>query len=80
MTGCTALIVAAGRGTRFGGERPKQYQALGGVPLLRHSAETFARHPEIDQVRVVIHGDDHALHDQAVEGLGVEAPVEGGEA
>jgi 2-C-methyl-D-erythritol 4-phosphate cytidylyltransferase/2-C-methyl-D-erythritol 2,4-cyclodiphosphate synthase len=78
MTGCTALIVAAGRGTRFGGETPKQYRPLGGFAMLRHSAAAFARHPEIDRVRVVIHGDDRALHDEAVAGLDVEAPVEGG--
>jgi len=78
MSGCTALIVAAGRGARLGGALPKQYRRLGGFPVLRHSAQTFARHPDIAAVRVVIHGDDRALHDEAVAGLGVEAPVEGG--
>ena len=29
-----ALIVAAGRGTRMGGELPKQYQVLGGEAVL----------------------------------------------
>jgi 2-C-methyl-D-erythritol 4-phosphate cytidylyltransferase/2-C-methyl-D-erythritol 2,4-cyclodiphosphate synthase len=78
MTGCIALIVAAGRGTRFGGDLPKQYRRLGGYPVLRYSAATFARHPDIAQVRIVIHGDDRALHDEAVDGLGIENPVIGG--
>jgi len=78
MTGCTALIVAAGRGSRFGGALPKQYRRLGGFPVLRYSAEAFARHPDITSVCVVIHGDDRDLHDEAVAGLGVEPPVEGG--
>jgi len=78
MTGCIALIVAAGRGARFGGSLPKQYRRLGGFPVLRHSAQTFARHPDIAHVRVVIHGDDRVLHDEAVDGLGIGAPVEGG--
>lgn len=78
MTGCIALIVAAGRGARFGGGLPKQYRRLGGYPVLRHSAATFARHPDIAHVRVVIHSDDRALHDEAVDGLGIEDPVPGG--
>jgi 2-C-methyl-D-erythritol 4-phosphate cytidylyltransferase / 2-C-methyl-D-erythritol 2,4-cyclodiphosphate synthase len=78
MTGCIALIVAAGRGARFGGGLPKQYRRLGGFPVLRHSVQTFARHPDVAHVRVVIHADDRALHDEAVDGLAVETPVVGG--
>ena len=51
-----ALIVAAGSGSRHGGDLPKQYQSLGGKPLLRHTVEAFLRHPKIDEVRVVIEG------------------------
>ena len=39
--GCTALLVSAGRGHRFGGETPKQYLDIGGVPLLRLAAMRF---------------------------------------
>jgi 2-C-methyl-D-erythritol 4-phosphate cytidylyltransferase/2-C-methyl-D-erythritol 2,4-cyclodiphosphate synthase len=78
MTGCTALIVAAGRGARFGGDLPKQYRRLGGLPVLRHSAQTFARHPDIARIRVVIHDDDRTLHDEAMAGLAAEEPVTGG--
>ena len=35
MEDTAALVVAAGRGQRFGGEAPKQYLPLGGLPLLR---------------------------------------------
>lgn len=73
-----ALIVAAGRGTRVGGEIPKQYLSLGGQPILRHAAETMRRHPAVDQVRVVIHPDDRALYDRAVAGLDLLPPVPGG--
>ena len=78
MAGCIALIVAAGRGSRFGGGLPKQYRRLGGYPVLRYSAEAFLRHPQIDAVRIVIHGDDIQLHDEAVAGLKVETPAHGG--
>ncbi len=73
-----ALIVAAGRGHRLGGAMPKQYLPLAGRPVLRHSLETFARHPAIGAVRVVIHRDDLDLYGAAAEGLDLLPPVEGG--
>ena len=35
------IIVAAGSGSRFGGDLPKQFQPLGGRPLLMHTVESF---------------------------------------
>jgi 2-C-methyl-D-erythritol 4-phosphate cytidylyltransferase len=46
-----AVIVAAGRGTRFG--RPKQLVELGGVPMLAWSIDTFAAMPEISDIVIV---------------------------
>ena len=78
MAGCAALILAGGTGTRLGGEVPKQYLELGGRKLLRHSAETFAAHPEIDAVRIVHRDADRARYDEAVAGLTLLEPVAGG--
>lgn len=78
MGKCVALVVAAGRGRRFGGETPKQYLDLGGRPVLRHSLATFAVHPQVDRVRAVIHPDDRALYDTAAADLGLLEPVPGG--
>jgi 2-C-methyl-D-erythritol 4-phosphate cytidylyltransferase/2-C-methyl-D-erythritol 2,4-cyclodiphosphate synthase len=78
MAKTIALVVAAGRGQRFGVELPKQYLAVAGRPLLYHSAAAFARHPRVDAVRVVIHPDDRARYDAAVSGLGLLDPVAGG--
>ena len=81
MTGTAAtiaLIVAAGRGSRLGGEMPKQYRRLAGEPLLCHSARAFLEHPQVDAVAVVIHPDDRALYDAAVGGLPLLAPIAGG--
>jgi 2-C-methyl-D-erythritol 4-phosphate cytidylyltransferase/2-C-methyl-D-erythritol 2,4-cyclodiphosphate synthase len=78
MTGCIALIVAAGSGTRFGGEVPKQYLPLGGRAVLRHSVETFLRHPKVAGVRVVISPEHRKLYDAATTGLELLAPVAGG--
>lgn len=73
-----ALIVAAGRGTRFGGGLAKQYRLLDGRPVLRHSLAILAAHPAVSAVRAVIHQDDRALYDTAASGLNVLDPVPGG--
>ena len=39
----TVLIVAGGRGTRMGTDRPKQFLLLAGRPVLMHTLETFHR-------------------------------------
>jgi 2-C-methyl-D-erythritol 4-phosphate cytidylyltransferase / 2-C-methyl-D-erythritol 2,4-cyclodiphosphate synthase len=80
MSECIALVVAAGRGTRLGGEGPKQYRILAGQALLRHSVERMAAHPRIDGVRVVFHPADRDLYDAAVAGLDLLQPVPGGAA
>ncbi|WP_439534607.1 bifunctional 2-C-methyl-D-erythritol 4-phosphate cytidylyltransferase/2-C-methyl-D-erythritol 2,4-cyclodiphosphate synthase [Polymorphobacter sp.] len=74
----TALIVAAGRGHRAGAGLPKQYRAVAGKPLLRHAIDHLAAHPAITDIRVVIHPDDRALYDAAIDGLSLPAPISGG--
>ncbi len=59
-----ALVVAAGRGSRMGGEEPKQWQMLAGKPVIVHTLAAFAGL----RVVLVIHPDDRAR----AEGLGVE--------
>lgn len=72
------LVVAAGRGSRFGGDLPKQYLPLNGRPILRHCLATFAAHPAISAVRVVINPADSAHYTDAAHGLGLLEPVNGG--
>ncbi|HKJ73984.1 MAG TPA: 2-C-methyl-D-erythritol 4-phosphate cytidylyltransferase, partial [Alphaproteobacteria bacterium] len=74
-----ALIVAAGRGTRAGFALPKQYQALGGQPVLRHTIAAFAAHPGVDLIQVVIHPDDATIFGESTTGLDIAAPVPGGD-
>jgi 2-C-methyl-D-erythritol 4-phosphate cytidylyltransferase/2-C-methyl-D-erythritol 2,4-cyclodiphosphate synthase len=78
LADCVALIVASGRGQRFGGALPKQYQPLAGQPVLRHCLERFRRHPRVGAVRAVIHPADRALYDAAAQGLDLLAPAAGG--
>ena len=40
-----AIIVAAGSGTRMGGDVPKQFISVGGKPILRHTIERFQQLP-----------------------------------
>lgn len=67
-----ALIVAAGRGTRAAaqGSGPKQYATIGGKTVLTRAIDAFARHPEIDEIKVVIHPDDADLYKNATDGCG----------
>ena len=72
MTGkAVALIVAAGRGQRFGTDVPKQYLSLGGEPILRHALRAFCRHPGLSGVWAAIHPDDQAAFAAAAAGLPV---------
>ena len=62
----SALIVAAGRGSRAGGGLPKQYRSIGGRSVLARTLEAFLGHPGIDAVLTVIHPDDHDLYEAAL--------------
>lgn len=78
MEKVVALVVAAGRGSRVGGDLPKQYLDLDGRPVLRHTLAAFAVNPAVDAVRAVIHPDDRGLYDAAARGLSLLDPVAGG--
>jgi 2-C-methyl-D-erythritol 4-phosphate cytidylyltransferase/2-C-methyl-D-erythritol 2,4-cyclodiphosphate synthase len=69
--GIAAVIVAAGRGIRAGGELPKQFRALGGQTIISRVLDRFLSHSQIDRVVVVIHPDDGSLFEEtAREHLG----------
>ena len=78
MSTCIALIVAAGRGTRFGGPLPKQYALLDGMSVLRRTLLAFRDAPGITGLRVVIAPGDDAPYDAATTGLDLPPPVAGG--
>jgi 2-C-methyl-D-erythritol 4-phosphate cytidylyltransferase len=54
------VVVAAGRSTRFGGEAPKQYRLLGGVPVVLRALRPFVAHPDVAQVALVLPPADAA--------------------
>ena len=76
-----AIIVAAGRGLRLGGPVPKQYQDLGGAPVLTRTMQALLASGRIDRILTVIHPDYRDMYDRAVAGLDAERllpPVPGG--
>jgi 2-C-methyl-D-erythritol 4-phosphate cytidylyltransferase len=48
------IVVAAGRGTRFGGAVLKQYLPIAGVPVVLHALRPFTSHPDVRQVALVL--------------------------
>jgi 2-C-methyl-D-erythritol 4-phosphate cytidylyltransferase len=50
----TAIIVAAGSGTRFGSETPKQFLEINGRPVVAYSIDRFAESGSVDEIVVVV--------------------------
>ena len=74
----TALIVAAGSGSRLGGELPKQFRLLGGKAVLARAVDALASHPRIDAVRVVIGAGQHDMARLAIGDRDVGELIVGG--
>lgn len=53
----SAVIAAAGSGTRFGAARPKQLALLGGRPVLSRTLSVFENHPDIFEIVLVLPPD-----------------------
>jgi 2-C-methyl-D-erythritol 4-phosphate cytidylyltransferase/2-C-methyl-D-erythritol 2,4-cyclodiphosphate synthase len=54
----SAVVVAAGRGTRMGTKESKQYLELAGKPILVHTLQIFERMAEIGEIVLVTGADD----------------------
>ena len=64
-----AVIVAAGRGQRVGGDVPKQYRTIAGTPVIRTTLTAFSTHPQIDLILPVIHPADRDLFGSGSSGV-----------
>jgi 2-C-methyl-D-erythritol 4-phosphate cytidylyltransferase / 2-C-methyl-D-erythritol 2,4-cyclodiphosphate synthase len=64
------VIVAAGKGSRFGGTLPKQFHMLAAVPVLRRTLKAFADHGEVGTIVAVISPDHTHEYNQAIIGHG----------
>jgi 2-C-methyl-D-erythritol 4-phosphate cytidylyltransferase / 2-C-methyl-D-erythritol 2,4-cyclodiphosphate synthase len=74
-----AVVVAAGTGSRAGGEKPKQYQMIGGRPVVWWALKSFCDHPAVSHVQPVIGAGQTDLFARATAGLAIDPPVVGGE-
>ncbi len=54
----SAIVAAAGYGTRFGEAGGKQYLELDGMPILVHSLLTLERCPSVERVVIAVNSED----------------------
>jgi 2-C-methyl-D-erythritol 4-phosphate cytidylyltransferase / 2-C-methyl-D-erythritol 2,4-cyclodiphosphate synthase len=73
-----AVIVAGGSGLRAGGGKPKQYQLIGGKPVIWWTLKSFLDHPAISHVQVVVGAGHEEMYSAATAGLKLPAFVMGG--
>ena len=55
-----AIVVAGGKGTRFGGKRPKQFLELNAIPIIVHTLRQFERSEQIGTAVVVLPPEEMA--------------------
>ncbi len=67
-----AIVVAGGQGTRFGGDRPKQFLQLNGVPVIVHTLRRFEESSQIDEVVVVLPAAEVVSFQSLIEQFGLK--------
>jgi 2-C-methyl-D-erythritol 4-phosphate cytidylyltransferase len=67
-----AIVVAGGKGTRFGGNRPKQFLELIGLPIIIHTLRQFEQSCQIEQVVVVLAAAEIAQVHSLIEKSGLQ--------
>jgi len=72
-----ALVVAAGRSVRAGGDIPKQYRLVAGRPVLAHAVESLRRHQAIGRVHVVVAEGEEVRAREAVGEIDVSIGIGG---
>lgn len=78
MAEVAVVVVAAGRGTRAGGDRPKQFRRIGDETMLRRCLLMLVEAPKVGLVQPVIRREDHEFFDAAAAELNVLPPTFGG--
>lgn len=70
-----AIIPAAGTGVRMGGNTPKQFLSLEGVPIFVHTLRKFAASPAIDEIYLVLRAEDIERAQKDIEREHLGKPV-----
>jgi 2-C-methyl-D-erythritol 4-phosphate cytidylyltransferase len=74
-----AVVLAAGSGSRFGSDSPKQLRLLAGRNLIEHCVQAFDGAPGIDQVLVVTAADlEEQVRRELASVAKVAAVIQGG--
>ncbi len=68
-TKTAVIIVAAGKGIRFGSKTPKQFLLLKSLPILTYSLKKFINHPVIQLVQPVINPEHIDLYQESLTSL-----------
>jgi 2-C-methyl-D-erythritol 4-phosphate cytidylyltransferase len=66
---CTAVLLAAGRGSRMAAGANKVYLEVAGRPLLSYSLDVFSSAPWIDEIVLVVARGEEPLAAEAVEDI-----------
>ncbi len=78
MAEVAVVVVAAGKGTRVGGELPKQFRRIGDEIMLRRTLLMLAEAPKVGLVQPVIRPEDRGLFDEAADKLDLLPAAFGG--
>src|SRR5438132_9561953 len=70
-----AIVVAGGRGIRFGGNQPKQFFELCGVPIIIHTLRQFERSKEIDEIIAVVPAEETAAFLSLAQKFDLKKPL-----
>jgi len=68
----SAVIVAAGRGTRMGSD--KLFLEVGGLPVVGHAWKRFDAHPDIEEVVLVVRPDNRSAFEKLAGRLDLKRP------
>ena len=72
----TAVVLAAGKGTRMGGSVAKQFLEIGGKPVVVYALEVFEHSPEIDRIILVTGADKiEYCQKEIIEKYGIKKTV-----
>ena len=71
----SALVLAAGKGERFGAQVPKPLVRLARRPLILYSLDCFDRHPRIREIIVAVNEANHAGIERIVRRRRYKTPV-----
>lgn len=68
---CSALITAGGSGSRMGGEKPKQFIELDGVPAVARTLAVFEACPFIREIVVSARAGEETLYRELADRYGI---------